>query len=321
MCRSYTAGMNARIQRWQLLLRAILALATLIGCWRSGAPGFGLVLAAAVFWLYGLGMLMIFAWLPRLNTGLPPPGRLQLLRAWWHELIACERVFAWQQPFAAQRYADFLPGNSNSGGGGSGQRGVLLLHGFTCNRGIWNRWMERLRAQGHPHIALTLEPAYGSIDAYVAQIEAAVQTLEQRCGQPPVIVGHSMGGLAARAWWRRHGQVGRIHRFLTLGTPHAGTLMARFGATLNARQMRRQSRWLSELAAHEAAASSAGQVPDFAARFDCYFSRCDQIVCPADTAVLPGSQAIEVVGSGHLALVFQPRILADLLRLLEAKSA
>ena len=36
---------------------------------------------------------------------------------------------------------------------------------------------------------------------------------------------------------------------------------------------------------------------------------------------LPGSQAIEVVGSGHLALVFQPTILADLLRLLKKKPA
>jgi triacylglycerol lipase len=317
LCRSYTAGMNARIQRWQLLLRAILALATLISCWRSGAPWLGLLLAAAVFWLYGLGMLMMFAWLPRLNTGQPPSGRLQLLRAWWHELIVCERVFAWQQPFAAQRHADFLP---SSRAVSRGQRGVLLLHGFACNRGVWNSWMGPLRARGHPHIALTLEPVYGAIDAYVAQIEAAVQTLEQRCGQPPVIVAHSMGGLAARAWWRRHGQAGRIHRCLTLGTPHAGTLMARFGMAVNARQMRRQSRWLSELAAHEAATRSAQQSQDFAGRFDCYFSRCDQIVCPADTAVLPGSQAIEVVGSGHLALVFQPRILADLLRLLEEKS-
>lgn len=313
--------MNAQIQRWQLLLRALLALATLIGCWRSGAPVLGWVLAAAVFWLYGLGMLMIFAWLPRINTGQPPPDTRQLLRAWWHELIACERVFGWQQPFAAQRHADFLPSRS---GVDSAQRGVLLLHGFACNRGVWNSWMGPLRAHGHPHIALTLEPAYGSIDAYAAQIEAAVQTLERLCGQPPVIVAHSMGGLAARAWWRCHGRAGRIHRFFTLGTPHAGTLMARFGVAVNARQMRHQSRWLAELAAHESAADQARQTPlaqDLAARFVCYFSRCDQVVCPAATAVLAGSHAIEVVGSGHLALVFQPRILADLLRLLKQKPA
>lgn len=296
--------MNARIQRWQLLLRTSLALAGLIGVWRyGGSPGLALLTAAVLFWFYGLLMGFVFFSLTRINRE-SRPGLVSLLRAWWWELVVVEWVFAWQQPFREHRVPDFLPAQSS-------QRGVLMLHGYTCNRGLWNGWMRRLREQSHPNVALSLEPAFGSIDAYTDQIETAVQKLEASTGQPPVIVAHSMGGLAARAWWRRHGRAGRIHRIVTLGSPHAGTLMANFAASTNARQMRRGSVWLAELSAQEPA--------DFGAQFDCYFSACDHIVCPSSTTVMPGARAIEIRSTGHLALVFAPRVFNDVLALLQRR--
>lgn len=296
--------MNARIQRWQLLLRAVLALAALGWFWRVGAPGWGLLAAVLVFWFYGLLMGFVFISLRRINRA-AAPSWAQLLRAWGWELLVCERVFGWQQPFAERRVPDFIPSHSR-------QRGVLLLHGYTCNRGMWNGWMRRLRQRGHPHIALSMEPAFGSIDAYADQIEKAVQRLRAITQQAPVIVAHSMGGLAARAWWRKHGRPERMHRIVTLGSPHAGTLMASFSPAINARQMRRGSEWLSELAGTEAA--------DFGRQFDCYYSACDQIVCPAETAVLPGARAIAVPGTGHLGLVFHPRVFADVVHLLQEET-
>ena len=295
---------NARTQRWQLLGRGLLGLAVWIGFWRAGSPALGLLLGLVAFWFYGLLMVGVFASLTRINRGaaVPAPGLAQLMRAWWWELVVCEWVFAWQQPFAEHRVPDFVPPHSR-------QRGVLLLHGYTCNRGLWNGWMRRLRAQGHPHIALSMEPAFGSIDAYAASIEKAVTWLTAATGQPPLIVAHSMGGLAARAWWKAHGRPGRVHRFITLGSPHAGTLMASFSPAVNARQMRRSSAWLTEMAGREAA--------DLGAQFDCYFSHCDQIVCPVGTAVLPGAQAIHLPGTGHLALVFHPQVFAGVLARLQ----
>ncbi|MDN3922695.1 esterase/lipase family protein [Roseateles violae] len=292
--------MNGRLQRWQLLLRLLLALAIAVAGWRAGSPGLGLLLAALLFWFHGLVMLGMFLSLLRINRG--ANGIVSLLRAWARELWVCERVFGWQQPFAEHREPDFVPAHGE-------RRGVLLLHGYTCNRGLWNGWMRRLRQRGHPFIALSLEPAFGSIDAYVEAIEAAVQRLTASSGRPPLIVAHSMGGLAARAWWRRHGAPGRVQRVLTLGSPHGGTLTARFSPALNARQMRPGSAWLAELAGSEARAPGAG--------FDCYYSAADQIVCPAPTAVLDGSRAVALAGVGHLALVFERRVFEDVLRLLD----
>jgi len=287
------------MQRWQLLARLLLALVVGGWFWRSGSPGLGLLLGALVFWSYGLVMLGAFMSLLRTNRG--EVGVPKLLLACWRELLVCEWVFAWQQPFNEHRVADFLPAQT-------AQRGVLLLHGYTCNRGLWNDWMPRLRRAGHPHIALSMEPAFGSIDAYADQIESAVQRLTDATGQAPLIVAHSMGGLAARAWWRRFGASGSVLRIVTLGTPHAGTVMARFSPAFNARQMRRRSPWLAELAMHESSALGA--------EFDCYYSESDHIVCPMGTAVLPGSRAIHIAGTGHLALVFNARVFSDVLSLL-----
>lgn len=302
--------MNAILQRVQLLLRLVLSVGLALALW----PRLGwlaLLPAALLFWAHGLLLALSFARLARLDPGhgLRPPGRRELLRAWWRELWVVERVFALRQPFAERAEPDHLPARARG-------RGVLLLHGFSCNRGLWNVWMRRLRARGHAFVALSLEPAFGSIDDYAAPIEAALQRLTHSSGgRPPVIVAHSMGGLAVRAWWRRHGRPGaeaRVQRVLTLGSPHAGTLTAALAAPFftNARQMRRHSNWLQALAAAE--------TPAWRARFACFFSRCDHVVCPAATALLPGAQAHEIGGGiGHLALVEQEAAFAALLAALE----
>ena len=95
-------------------------------------------------------------------------------------------------------------------------------------------------------------------------MQRAVETLCAAAGAPKlVIVAHSMGGLVARAWLRKHGGA-RLARVITLGTPHHGTCLASFGVGRNAAQMRRagpadglESEWLRALAAGESAATRA----------------------------------------------------------------
>ena len=263
-------------------------------------PVWGQLAAAAfAFWIHVPVIAGMFLYLLHVNRGANAPGLGELLRAFIGELWAVERVFSWQQPFAERAHADFLPP-------GSANQGVLLLHGYTCNRGLWNTWMPRLRAAGYPHIALTLEPAYGAMEDYADAIEAAVLRLTACTSRPPLIIGHSMGGLALRAWAAQYGAAGRVQRCITLGTPHVGTLLARLAYTPNARQMRHRGEWLGGLARRE--------LPLWGAGFDCFYSRCDQIVCPAETAVLPGSRAVLLPATGHLAMVFHPDVFAEVER-------
>ncbi len=138
----------------------------------------------------------------------PRPTIRQLLSAWWNEVLTAPRVFLWRQPFRSNVEPDNLPPRPD------GRRGVLLVHGFVCNRGLWNPWMHELRARNVPFSAINLEPVFGSIDHYADVVEAAVARVEAATGLPVVLVGHSMGGIAIRAWRARFDTGAEITRLL-----------------------------------------------------------------------------------------------------------
>ena len=228
-----------------------------------------------------------------------------MLRAGWGEVLAGWRVFGWLLPFAAGSEPD-----SSGATDPYGRTGVLLLPGLFCNRGIWTPWLRQLRQRRVPCTALTLTPALGSIDRYHRAIDAAVQDLTRLTGRPPLLVGHSMGGLSARSWLAGQADAtaadARVAGVVTIGTPHLGTWMARFGLTTNTRQMRRGSDWLRALAAREPAERRA--------RFTCFYGHADNIVFPASTATLAGADNRHLNSVAHVQMVFEPAVFAEVLR-------
>ena len=291
--------MNARWQKILVLGWLLASAAWLAWAWpRSLALALGGWAIAASTSLAWLGLQFVLMRRINRRDATPAAGRWALLRAWWLEALTCTWVFGWLQPFAHRQQPDWLPPTP------TGQRGVVLVHGFLCNRGVWLPWLPELRASGHAYVALTLEPAFGSVDDYVAAIDTAMRQVQAATGLPPVLVGHSMGGLAARAWLRTLAQppAQRVHRILTLGTPHHGTWPARFSHTTNGMQMRLDSPWLQALAASEGAAQRA--------LFSCWYSDCDNIVYPTRSATLDGAENHLLHGPGHVHMVYAPQVRA-----------
>lgn len=291
--------MNARWQKILVLGWLLASAAWLAWAWpRSLALALGGWAIAASTSLAWLGLQFVLMRRINRRDATPAAGWRALLRAWWLEALTCTWVFGWLQPFAHRQQPDWLPPTP------TGQRGVVLVHGFLCNRGVWLPWLPELRARGHAYVALTLEPAFGSVDDYVAAIDTAMRQVQAATGLPPVLVGHSMGGLAARAWLRTLAQppAQRVHRILTLGTPHHGTWPARFSHTTNGMQMRLDSPWLQALAASEGAAQRA--------LFSCWYSDCDNIVYPTRSATLDGADNHLLHGLGHVHMVYAPQVRA-----------
>jgi triacylglycerol lipase len=245
----------------------------------------------------------------------PRPSGGQRLRAWWREWCLSTRVFVWEMPFASTRWPDALPAAPGEGG-----RGVLLIHGYLCNRGSWNDWYPQLAAHGVPFLGVSLAPVFCSIDDYADQIDAALLQLQRATGQAPLVVCHSMGGVAVRAWRRSRQLRGedaaateaRVHHVLTIGTPHRGTWLARFGQRPNSIQMRRNSPWLQALAASESAV--------WRARFTCVWSACDNVTFPPRCATLDGAASVHQPGRGHQDLLDDPAVFALALALRAAGS-
>jgi hypothetical protein len=302
--------MLARLQQLTTfaLLGAAIAWAMFFGS--TGRPALAVLGAVLILLGYAIFLGIEFVLLAKVHAKVhaddPTPRATagQLLRAWCGEVRSAPQVFCWRQPFRAFAEPDQL------GAGASGRRGVVFVHGFVCNRALWNPWMARLRAAGVPFVAVNLEPVFGSIDAYPPTIDAAVRRIESATGLAPVIVAHSMGGLAVRAWLDVQAADSRVHRIITIATPHRGTWLARFAFLPNALQMRLASPWLAQLAAREPTSRSS--------RFTCFYGHCDNIVFPPRTATLPGADNRHLAATAHVHMVAAEAAFTELGRWLDA---
>ena len=219
----------------------------------------------------------------------------RMLQEFWYSMVCWFQLFPLARPFHIHFAGDADPP-------------VLLLHGYGANSGFWKPLSEQLTQFGISHAAIDLEPLLGSIDDYAELIETSAQRLCRDNGvETIVIVGHSMGGLAARAWLRRYGAA-RLECMITLGTPHFGSTLAGYGMGENARQMlppvsgtRRENHWLTDLASSES--------PAVRARMRSIYSRHDNIVSPQQSAQLPGATNIGVDLMGHVALGFDSEVM------------
>lgn len=306
--------MIARLQRWLLLGQVVLG-ATLAG-WLAGDGRASIPAAIAVgtlapVALHAMVLTIDFAlaWSARGTRPQdgPRPGCLPGLRdwtvAWVREIVDATRTFSVAQPLLARR--PFVCGVP------AGERlPVLLIHGYFCNRALWRPMAARLAAAGHVVDAIDLEPPFASIDDYARPIAEAVDALRARTGASRIaLVGHSMGGLAARAYLRACGDRA-VACVVTLGTPHHGTVHARFGLGRNVRQMRRDSPWLRELAATERS--------ERLARFTVVLSWQDNMVAPQTIQTLPGARTVMLHGLGHVSLAYDRRVAGLVLEALHA---
>ncbi len=298
--------MLARLQKIITLCLVLTALIWLL-CFAASSP----VLAISGFLLLTLGYTLFlafeFVWLKtggQADAG-SAPAWSELGRAWWGEVRVAPKVFCWRQPF----FSNAVPDKLGPADRVYGRRGVVFVHGYFCNRGFWTPWLERLIPQERAFMALNLEPPFGSIDNYSAQIDAAVEQIRQITGLAPLLVCHSMGGLAVRAWLKRRLGQAEVQHIVTIGSPHRGTWLALFGNARNVRQMRLQSDWLEQL--------SQGLAAELNSLFTCWYSNSDNIVIPASSATLPGADNRLLRCAAHVQMAFLPQVMDATLAMLD----
>jgi len=242
----------------------------------------------------------------RLAAGVPGTAGLaaldigSALRLYGGELRATLVSSSWTMPFLQPR--TFFAHNN-------AVPPVLLVHGYGCNGSYWWHLSKRLKLANITHCAVDLEPVLCAIDCYVPQLTAAIKMLQAATGQPRiVIVAHSMGGLVARAWIRDHGS-DSIAKLITLGTPHGGTVLARYGLGENSRQMRPAgvpggTLWLTQLNTPAEPAVPTVSI----------YSMHDNIIAPRTSSHLPGAKNIVLRGIGHVALGSHPTVMSIVVR-------
>jgi triacylglycerol lipase len=95
---------------------------------------------------------------------------------------------------------------------------------------------------------LDLKPNDGSVGLDLLAQQLAVYVHTSVPGDRPIdLVGYSMGGLISRYYLQRLGGIDRVQRFVTLSSPHKGTVMAYWRQNRGVSQMRPNSKFLLDL--------------------------------------------------------------------------
>ena len=283
---------------------------TAIALWLLGGGGLALyagwaataVADGASPWWYVAGLPLLYlatlfavtltwfalAWIFRATR--PPEMRIgpaASIRLFWDEMCAIARsgprmaLYCWVMPEPAPAPA---------------RTPVLLLHGVLCNAGAMHGLRGDLLARNiGPVYALSYGPPLASIETFADQVAAKIDAILDATGASRVaIVGHSMGGLVARAYLRRYGAQ-KVASVMTLGTPHHGSVHAWLVPGVSRAQLRPGNAWLAELNRSEG-------LPD-GVRLVSLWSWHDSMVAPQTSARLAGADNIVLAGIGHNALL------------------
>jgi pimeloyl-ACP methyl ester carboxylesterase len=186
---------------------------------------------------------------------------------------------------------------------------IILIHGVVDNRSVFTMLRRGLRRRGFGRIiTLNYSPLTEDVRHVAERLEALVEQVCLETGYERVhVIGHSMGGLVGRYFVQRMGGDSRVHTLVTLGTPHLGTAPAHLVPHPVARQMRRGSDIVTELAA---------PAPACRTRFVAIWSDLDQMIVPKANARLDhpdlDARNVLVPAVGHNSLPVDGRVVHEI---------
>ncbi|MDX2004074.1 MAG: alpha/beta fold hydrolase [Meiothermus sp.] len=192
------------------------------------------------------------------------------------------------------------------------QRPVVLVHGIDDTAAVFDPMRAELERHGLRTFALSMTPRGGEAELQVLA-EQLAEFVQQRLGDQPFdLVGFSMGGLVSRYYLQRMGGLARVGRFITLSSPHNGTLTAWLCNRPGCQQMRPGSSFLTDLN-HDA------QVLE-RVRFTSVYTPSDLMILPPQSSALPVGRTLEIPVPFHGWVVRDARIIRTVLELLRGFS-
>jgi triacylglycerol lipase len=188
---------------------------------------------------------------------------------------------------------------------------VVFVHGIFRNQRDVRGLRAAFESAGRRTLAPSLRPNDGSaalhdLAAQLAEFLAQNLAPGERCD----LVGHSMGGMVARAYVQRHGGHAHTRRLVTLAAPHHGTVLAWCWPGQGASDLRPGSPFLRDLArdVHRLDGLLVASV----------WTPFDLVIVPARSSVLPVGRNLRWPLAHHRALLTSRRLARALVELLGA---
>lgn len=179
---------------------------------------------------------------------------------------------------------------------------VLLIHGINDTAKIFRRMRTHLEARGWEVHAISLSPNNGDagLDELALQVDRYVESTFSH-SRSIDLVGFSMGGIICRYYLQKLGGLARVDRFITLSSPHNGSLMAYLRWNIGCEQMRPNSPFLRDL---NRQLDQLNQV-----QFTSIWTPMDLMILPATSSSLPIGTEIKIPVLGHAWMVSDPTAL------------
>jgi triacylglycerol lipase len=179
---------------------------------------------------------------------------------------------------------------------------VVLLHGIWDTGGIFRSMATYLRNLGWTVYTVDLVPNNGAVglDQLAQQVADYIdQALPADAALD--LVGFSMGGIVGRYYVQRLGGMQRVQRFITLSSPHNGTLTAYGSRQPGCVHMRQTSAFLQDLNRDIHRLEQLN--------FTSVWTPLDAMILPASSSRVSVGREVKVQVPLHYLMVSDPKIL------------
>ncbi|NJK74632.1 MAG: alpha/beta fold hydrolase [Microcoleus sp. SU_5_6] len=188
---------------------------------------------------------------------------------------------------------------------------VVLIHGIWDTSTIFHKMSAYLTQRGWSVHSLDLTPNDGSLELDLLAKQLAEYIRESFEPEQPIdLVGYSMGGIVSRYYVQRLGGIDRVQRFITLSSPHRGTLTAYSLPLPGYLDMRPDSRLLRDLNQDVTVLKRIN--------FTSMWTPFDVMIVPANSSQMPVGREIKLNVLLHRQMVTDDRSLNALAKELES---
>ncbi len=174
---------------------------------------------------------------------------------------------------------------------------VFFVHGVLATAGVFAPIERSLRRAGVEHFASFSYHPWRSVESLVRELKSEVRAIPPRARLH--LVGHSLGGIIARAYVHEAGGHARVAQTISLASPFHGTTLARVARAGVVREISPDSPLLARLRSRE------GQPR---VRHTSFVAADDLVILPAMSAAFPFGEVIVVDHTGHNGLLFEPSV-------------
>lgn len=220
------------------------------------------------------------------------------------ELAAADLAPVSRGPVTAESFLDALEAADAQpvARGKSAKPPVHMIPGFVMPPFTFFPMRNALRKAGYTDFTVLNQwPWFGRIEEYAALSRMHIDGLKKRSGHPKVeVLGHSMGGLTARALVKYQGGDKDVAHVVQFGTPNHGTVLGSLAGWMlpSCKQMSLGSDFLAAL--------NDGDPTPGAIKWTSVHANWDEIVVPAKSVDLEGAENPLVKRTFHIHMMFHP---------------